>query len=139
MLLYLTDRYPKCSAAALAVVFTVFPMILEIFLGGLINTPLIIFLFTLAVEFLMWQKVERMVLIFFPFIIMMFGFIAAEIIYTVSEASAAPGVGPDSLSFLTSSLLVTVFGAEAAGFIGALLLHALFVILKKIVELIRER
>ncbi len=138
-----TDRCPKASAAIVAVLFTLFPMALmlasQYIFGERVNMPLLIFIYSLVIEFIMWENVERMILIFFPFMLTLIGFISAEIIYTVSETASAPGMGPDPVVYLISSLMVTVFGAEAAGFIGAVILHAFVVIGKKLCEFIKER
>lgn len=138
-----TDRCPKASAAIITVLFTLVPMTLTLasqyIFGERLNVPLLIFIYSLIIEFIMWETIERMILIFFPFMMMLIGFISAEIIYTLSETASIPGMGPDPVVYLISSLMVTVFGAEAAGFIGAIVLHALVVIGKKLCELIKER
>lgn len=137
------DRSPRLSAVIIFCLFTVIPtafsILADIFSQGSLNSPMIIFLFALAVEFILWNCVERPILVFMPFLISLVGLILAEIVYSVSLGVAGPGGGPSATAFWLSSVMTVVFGAEAAAFVGSLALFGLEKIIVKIVDFIRER
>ncbi len=137
------DRSPRICALIIFCLFTVVPAVFfvvsDAVSGGSFNSPIVIFLFALAVEIVLWNCVERPILVFMPFLISLVGLILSEIVYTVSLGAALPGDGPSAAAFLISSVLTVVFGAEAASFIGSLVVFAAEAIVKKIVEFIRDR
>ena len=120
-----TDRRPRLSALIIFALFTVVPtaamLIVDVISGGAVHMPVFIFVYALLLQTVMWLTIERPILVFMPFIMALVGFIAAEIIYTVSESSFAPGAGVGAAAYLISSVIVTVFGAEAAASVGAMI------------------
>ena len=143
MITEFTDRRPALSAALIVALFAVIPgvfMLLgEFALAGKINAPGLVFFYILVLQLILWLKVERPILIMLPFIMALIAFIVSEIVYTVSMSAAPIGQGPSYFAFLFSSVLVTLFGAEAAGNVGGLLLYAILLIGRKIRELITPR
>ena len=139
MLNYFTDRHPALSALIIAALFTVIPSAAMLFLGGIVNMPVVIFVYALVIQVILWMTVERPILVFMPFILALVGFIVAEIIYTVSESAAAPGAGVGQTAFVVSSLIVTVFGAESAASVGAIVCYGIISLVRKIWDAIAHR
>ena len=143
MITEFTDRRPALSAVLIVALFAVIPgvfMLLgEFVLAGKVNAPGLVFFYILALQLILWLKVERPILIMLPFIMALFGFVVSEIVYTVSLSANPIGTGPSVLALLFSSALVTLFGTVAAGCIGGLLLYAVILILRKLRELIASR
>ena len=143
MITKFTDRRPVLSTVLVVLLFTVIPaafMLTAVLVsGGQENGAWIVFIYALVLQVILWLKVERPILIILPFIMSLLGFIAAEIIYTISEGMAPVGQGPSPMVFLLSSAVVTLFGHVAAASIGGLLLYALIVIGKKLRDLITGR
>lgn len=134
------DWHPRLSALIIAVLYTVVPgvfmLVADTLSGGRINTALIVVIYAFAVQLVLWLKIERPALIILPFGMILVGFVACEIIYTVAMSAVAPGETPSLLAMLFSSAIVTVFGAEAAGVIGALLCYGIIVIVRKVWQMI---
>ena len=131
MLNYYTDRHPALSALIIAALFTVIPSAAMLFLGGFINMPVVIFVYALVIQVVLWMTVERPILVFMPFIL--------SLIYTVSESAAAPGAGVGQTAFVVSSLIVTVFGAESAASVGAIVCYGIISLARKIWDAIAHR
>ena len=140
MITEFTDRRPALSAVMIALLFTLVPgafmLITDLASGGTWNSPVIVFVYALVLQLILWLTVESPALIMLPFVMALLGFIASEIGYTVSLGMAPVGQGPGILAFLCSSAVVTLFGAEASGSVGGLLLYAVIVIARKLRELI---
>ncbi len=138
-----TDRRPTLAAVIILLLHTVVAVALyfgmELAFGGLVNSALVIVLYSFIIGLVLWLTVERPILALMPFMIMLVGFIFSEVIYTVSMGTNLPGIGPGPVALIVSSAVVTVFGAEAAGIIGAFLCFLLITIIKKIVSFIRYR
>ena len=139
MITEFTDRRPTLSAVIIALLFTlvpgVFMLVTDIISGGAWNPMAAVFVYALILQLILWLTVERPILIMLPFIMALLGFIASEIVYTVSESMAPIGRGPSAPAFLFSSSMVALFGAEAPGSIGGLLIYAVIVIVRKLREL----
>ena len=137
------DRRPALSAWIIAALFTVLPTIFVLLVdrlsGGEVNTALICLFYALAVQLVLWLTVRRPILVALPFLIMLVGFIVSEIVYTVSMSMYAPGAGVGRFAFSLSSLVVTIFGAEAVGVIVAPFVFGLICLVKKIWECIKYR
>ena len=140
MITEFTDRRPTLSAVIIVLLFTLVPgafmFITNIVSGGTWNSTTAVFVYALILQLILWLTVERPILIMLPFIMALLGFIVSEIVYTVSMSMAPIGQGPSILAFLFSSAVVTLFGAEASGSIGGLLLYAVIVIVRKLRELV---
>ena len=140
MITEFTDRRPALSAVMIALLFTLVPgafmLITDLASGGTWNSPVIVFVYALVLQLILWLTVESPALIMLPFVMALLGFIASEIVYTVSLGMTPVGQGPGILAFLFSSAVVTLFGAEASGSVGGLLLYAVIVIARKLRELI---
>lgn len=138
-----TDRRPALSAVLIALLYTVVPgaflLIAEYLPGGGEFSAKIVFVYALVFQVILWLKVERPILVFFPFLMALLGFIISEIIYTVSLSMAPIGAGPSSLAFWVSSALVVLFGTEGTACIGGLLAYGVIVILKRLREFIVYR
>ncbi len=138
-----TDRRPTLSAVIIFLLYTVASTALylglELLFGGAVNSAAVVFVYALVIELALCLSVDRPILAFMPFLIMLCGFIASEIIYTVSMGMNAPGNGPGAAAFLISSAIVTVFGAEAAGILGAFLCFLAITVIKKLVSFIKYR
>ena len=143
MINYFTDRHPALSAIIIAVLFTVVPsatmLAVDTATGGTVNMPVVIFLYALVIQVILWMNVERPILVFMPFIISLIGFIVAELIYTVSESTALPGAGADPVTYVASSVIVTVFGAESAASVGAIICYGIILLGRKIWESVFKR
>ena len=143
MITEFTDRRPALSAVLIVLLFSLVPGTFMFIVKGATGSggdaAQIIFIYALVLQLILWLKVERPILIMLPFIMALLGFIISEIVYTVSEGMAPIGQGPSPLVFLFSSAVVTLFGAEAAGNVGGLLIYAVIVIFRKIRELILSR
>ena len=135
-----TDRRPALSALLVVALFTVVPggvMCLAAALsGGRENAAGFVLVYTLLLQTLLWLKVERPILNLIPFVMSLLGLIVSEIVYTVSLSMTPVGVGPDAMAMLFSAGLVTLFGAEAAGSVGGMILYVGLAVLKKLWELI---
>ena len=140
MITEFTDRRPTLSAVIIVLLFTLVPgafmFITNIVSGGTWNSTIAVFVYALILQLILWLTVERPILIMLPFIMALLGFIVSEIVYTVSMSMAPIGQGPGILAFLFSSAVVTLFGTEASGSIGGLLLYAVIVIVRKLRELV---
>ena len=139
MITEFTDRRPTLSTVIIILLFTLVPgafmLITGIVSGGTWNSAAVVFVYALILQLILWLTVERPILIMLPFIMALLGFIASEIVYTVSLSMAPIGQGPSTLAFLFSSAVVTLFGAEASGSIGGLIVYAVIVIVRKLREL----
>ena len=135
-----TDRRPALSAGLIVALFTLVPgcvMLLAALLsGGRENAAGFVLGYALLLQTLLWLKVERPILNLIPFLMSLLGLIVSEIVYTVSAGMRPVGTGPGTLAMLFSTAAVTLFGAEAAGSVGGLLLYVVISILKKLWELI---
>lgn len=140
MLTEFADWHPRLSALIIAVLYTVVPGVFmlaaDTLSGGRINTALIVVIYAFVLQLILWFKVERPALIMLPFGMILVGFVVCEIVYTVAMSAVAPGETPSLLAMLFSSAIVTVFGAEAAGVIGALLCYGVIVIVRKVWQII---
>lgn len=138
-----TDRRPALSAVLITLLYTAVPgaflLAAGYASGGSWNVEKIVVAYALVLQVILWRKVERPILILLPFLLALLGFIVSEIVYTVSLGSAPVGVGPSPLAFLLSSALVILFGSEAAGCVGGLLVYGLIVIVRKVREILAER
>lgn len=138
-----TDRRPALSAVLITLLYTAVPgaflLAAGYASGGSWNAEKIVVAYALVLQVILWRKVERPILILLPFLLALLGFIVSEIVYTVSLGSAPVGVGPGPLAFLFSSALVILFGSEAAGCVGGLLVYGLIVIAGKVREVFAER
>ena len=143
MITEFTDRRPVLSTVLVTALFTVVPgafmFIVKAVTGSGGDAAMIIFVYALVLQLILWLKVERPILIMLPFIMSLLAFIVSEIVYTVSESMAPIGQGPSPLVFFLSSALVTLFGTVAAASVGGLLIYAGIVIVKKIREVIVSR
>ena len=143
MITEFTERRPVLSTVLVVLLFTVVPgafmFIVKAVTGSGGDAAMIIFVYALVLQFILWLKVERPILIMLPFIMSLLAFIVSEIVYTVSESAAPIGQGPSPLAFFFSSALVTLFGTIAAASIGGLILYAVIVIFRKVRELIIYR
>ena len=114
-----TDRRPALSAGLIVALFTLVPgcvMLLAALLSG--------------------GRENAAGFVLIPFLMSLLGLIVSEIVYTVSAGMRPVGTGPGALAMLFSTAAVTLFGAEAAGSVGGLLLYVVISILKKLWELI---
>ena len=140
MITEFTDRRPTLSAALIVLLFTLIPGAFMLFAdmasGGTWNSVTAVFAYTLILQLILLLTVERPILIMLPFIMALLGFIVSEIVYTVSVSMAPIGQGPSTLVLLFSSAVVTLFGAEAPGCVGGLIVYAVIVIVRKLWELI---
>lgn len=143
MIAEFTDRRPALSAVLIVTFFTVVPGAFMFFVKGLTGSggdaATIIFFYALVLQLILWLRVERPILIMLPFLMALFGFIVCEIVYTISSSAALPGVGPSPLVYFLSSAVVTLFGAEASGSVGGLIVYAIIIIFKKVREVIIYR
>ena len=143
MITEFTDHRPILSAVIIVLLFTLVPgafmLITDIVSGGTWNSAVTVFVYALILQLILWLTVERPILIVLPFIMALLGFIVSEIVYTVSLSMAPIGQGPSTFAFLFSSAVVTLFGAEASGNIGGLLVYAIIVIVRKLRELVTYR
>ena len=139
MITEFTDRRPTLSAVIIVLLFTLVPgafmLITDIISGGTWNSATFIFVYALVIQLILWLTVERPILIMLPFIMALLGLIISEIVYTVSLSMAPVGRGPSALALFFSSAVVTLFGAEAPGSIGGLLIYAVIVVIRKLREL----
>ena len=98
MITEFTDRRPALSALLIVLLFTLVPgavmLLATLLTGGRSNAAEIIFVYALILQFILWLKVERPILILLPFIMALLGIIASEVVYTVSESARAIGEGP---------------------------------------------
>ena len=137
------DWHPRLAALIIAALYTVAPgvfmLVAGTLSGGRINTALIVVIYAFVLQLILWFKIERPALIMLPFGMILVGFVACEIIYTVAMSAVAPGGAPSPLAMLFSSAIVTVFGAEAAGVVGALLCYGVVVIVRKVWQMITHR
>ena len=135
-----TDRRPALSAVLIALLFSLVPgifmFIVKAITGSGGDAAMIIFVYALVLQLILWLKVERPILIMLPFIMALLAFVVSEIVYTISESAAPIGQGPSPFAFFFASALVTLFGTIAAASIGGLLLYAVIVIFRKVRELI---
>ena len=140
MITEFTDRRPTLSAVIIILLFTLVPgafmLITDIVSGGTWNSATTVFVYALILQLILWLTVERPILIMLPFIMALLGLIVSEIFYTVSESMAPIGQGPSDPALLFYSAAVTLFGAEAPGSIGGLLIYAVIVIVRKLRELV---
>lgn len=136
-----TDRRPALSAVVILLLFTLVPGAILVAgeLSGGENAAKLAFVYILVLQVILWLKVERPILVMFPFILSLLGFIVSEIVYTVSMGMAPIGEGPSAPVLLFSSALVTIFGLVAAGSVGGLLAYGIMVIFRKLRELIVQR
>ena len=143
MITEFTDRRPNLSAVIIVLLFTLVPgafmLITNIVSGGTWNSTTAVFVYALILQLILWLTVERPILIMLPFIMALLGLIVSEIVYTVSESMAPIGQGPSAIVLLFSSAVVTLFGAEAPGSIGGLLIYAVIAIVRKLRELVACR
>ena len=140
MITEFTDRRPALSAVIIVLLFTLVPgafmLITDVVSGGTWNSTITVFVYAMILQLILWLTVERPILIMLPFIMALLGLIVSEVVYTVSESMAPIGRGPSVPVLLLSSAAVTLFGAEAPGSIGGLLLYAVTVIVRKVRELV---
>ena len=140
MITEFTDRRPTLSAVLIAVLYTLVPgafmLIADIVSGGTWNSTTTVFVYAMILQLILWLTVERPILIMLPFIMALLGLVVSEIVYTVLESMTPIGQGPGALALLFSSAVVTLFGAEAPGSIGGLLIYAVVVIVRKLRELV---
>ncbi len=133
-----TNRRPAVSGLLIAAILFLLPapfLILDDFvLNGRLHAASIFFYCSIAAQTALFLKVERPILAAEPFLLGLVGLCAGEILYAVSESAAAPGAGPDILSYFASSYLIAVCGGNAAGAVGALILCFFLFIGRKAVE-----
>lgn len=143
MITEFTDRRPTLSAVMIVLLFTLVPgafmLITDIVSGGTWNSAAIVFVYALILQLILCLAVERPILTILPFILALLGLIVSEIVYTVSLSMAPIGQGPSALTFLFSSAVVAIFGAEASGSIGGLMIYVVIVIVRKLRELVAYR
>lgn len=143
MITEFSDRNPRLSGVIIAALFTIIPgifmFIVDFLSGGELNTALILFLYAVALQLVLCFCVERPILVMLPFLTMLIGFIACEIIYTLSMGMRAPGVGPGKFAAFVSSAIVIVFGCESAGIIAALMGHVIISFIRKVCDAIIYR
>ena len=139
MITEFTDRRPALSAVIIVLLFTLVPgalmLLTDIVSGGAWNPTAIVFVYAMILQLILWLTVERPILIMLPFIMALLGLVASEIVYTVSESMTPIGQGPGAPALLFSSAAVILFGAEAPGSVGGLLIYAVIVIVRKLREL----
>ena len=139
MITEFTDRRPAFSAVIIVLLFTLVPgafmLITDMVSGGTWNCAAAVFAYALILQLVLWLTVERPILIMLPFVMALLGLIVSEIVYTVS-LSMTPIGRPSTLALLFSSAVVTLFGAEAPGSIGGLLIYAVIIIVRKLRELV---
>ena len=133
-----TDRRPAVSGLLIAALLFLLPalfMILDDFvLNGRLHAAAVFFYFSITAQTVLFLKVERPILAAEPFVLGLVGLCAGEILYAVSESAAAPGAGPDILSYFASSYLIAICGGNAAAAVGALILCFFLFIGRKTVE-----
>lgn len=138
-----TNRRPAASGLLIAALLFLLPapfMVLDDFvLNGRLHAAALFFYCSIAAQTVLFLKVERPVLAAEPFILGLVGLCAGEILYAVSESAAAPGAGPDALSYFASSYLIAICGGNAAGAVGALILNFFLLIGRKTVEHFKYR
>ena len=143
MLAEFADRNPRLSALIIALLYTVVPalfmLIADILSGGRINTPIIVVIYAFAIQLIMWFKLERPILIMLPFGMILIGFVVCELAYTIARGAVSPGTPPSALAVYFSSAIVTVFGAEVVGVIGALLCYGIIVTVRKFCQILLHR
>lgn len=136
-------RHPVLSGWLIALLFTVAPVLLvvlfNILFAGMINGAAVIVIYAAAVQLFLCLKIERPILAALPFILSLIGLIVCEIVYTLYMGSNAPGFGPSAIIYFISSVLVIVFGGNAAGIIGGFLLSLLIAGVRKLWDFIAHR
>ena len=143
MITKFTDRRPVLSTVLVVLLLTVVPgafMIGASMVTGEANSGTgVVFVYALILQFIMWLKVERPILIVLPFIMSLIGLIVSEILYTVGRGVVPIGMGPSLPIRVLASEVVGLSGHVAAASIGALILYSIIVIFRKVREVIRER
>ena len=137
-----TNRRPAVSGLLIAALLFLLPalfMILDDFvLNGRLHAAAVFFYFSIAAQTVLFLKVERPILAAEPAVLGLVGLCAGEILYAVSESAAAPGAGPDILSYFASSYLIAICGGNAAAAVGALILNFFLLIGRKAVEHLKK-
>ena len=143
MLAEFADRNPRLSALIIALLYTVVPALFmlaaDTLSGGRINTALILVIYAFAVQMVRWFTLERPILIMLPFGMILIGFVVCELIYTLAQSAVRPGMPPSALAVFFSSAVVTVFGAEVVGVIGALLCYGIIVTVRKFCQILLHK
>ena len=143
MITEFTNRRPVLSTVLVVLLFTLVPWAYmvgaSIATGGASSGTGVVFIYALILQFIMWLKVERPILIVLPFIMSLIGLIVSEIAYAVGRGIVPIGMGPSLPIRVLASEVVGLSGHVAAASIGALILYSIIVIFKKLRELIRDR
>lgn len=137
-----TEWHPALAGWIEAALFTVVPGVFMLLSGiissGEFNSALAVVIYAFVLQMILWIFVERMWLVWLPFIIVLGGFIVSEIVYTVSLSMNLPGEGPGMFGMIFSTAVVSVLGAEAGGIVGAIFVNLIAAGVKKLCRSFRK-
>ena len=143
MITEFTNRRPVLSTVLVVLLFFLVPGAFmvgaSIATGGASSGTGVIFIYALILQFILWLKVERPILIVLPFILSLIGLVVSEIVYAVGRSVFSVGLGPGPYIHLFVSGAVGLTGHVAAASVGGLILYSLVVIFRKVREVITER
>ena len=135
MLDYYSDRYPKLFGLLLVLLITALPMllmfILSLFIGYDFNAAPILMVFAFAVQMILCFKVESMLHMMLPFVVMLMGTLVCECLYLSSEVAYDSGAyNAVKIEQLILWLGTSTFAPEFVGVATALILYAAIAVVR---------
>lgn len=139
MLDYYSDRYPKMFGLTLVLLITALPMlvvfIISRFIGYDFNAAPILMVFAFAVQMLLCFKVDSMLHMMLPFVVMLIGTLVCECLYLSSEVTYDAGVlNAVKIEQILLWLGTSTFAPEFVGVAVALLLYAVIAVVRSFIS-----
>ena len=139
MLDYYSDRYPKVFGLLLVMLITAVPMllmfILSLFIGYDFNAAPILMVFAFAVQILLCFRVENMLHMMLPFVVMLTGTLVCECLYLSSEVTYDAGAfNAVEIEQLLLWLGTSTFAPEFVGVAVALIAYAVISVVRSFIS-----